>query len=100
MTCMRGSGSTGVRQDLFWFVMGLPLARFPCLPASLPQVAIMAALPQHERIARMLGSVQLPDAGPCLVMAYYPHTLQVRSALRPRAALPLGPAVQLLLPAV
>ena len=55
----------------------------PACPVSWLQVAIMAALPQHERIARMLGSVNLPDAGPCLVMAYYPHTLQVGCALQP-----------------
>ncbi|KAG2497952.1 hypothetical protein HYH03_004214 [Edaphochlamys debaryana] len=40
------------------------------------EVAILAALPPHERIARMLGSVELPGEGLCLVMAYYPHTLQ------------------------
>ncbi|GFR41470.1 hypothetical protein Agub_g2159 [Astrephomene gubernaculifera] len=40
------------------------------------EVAILAALPPHERIARMLGSVELPGEGTCLVMAYYPHTLQ------------------------
>ncbi|KAG2455088.1 hypothetical protein HYH02_000908 [Chlamydomonas schloesseri] len=40
------------------------------------EVAILAALPPHERVARMLGSVTLPDEGLCLVMAYYPHTLQ------------------------
>lgn len=40
------------------------------------EVAILAALPAHERVARMLGSVELPGEGLCLVMAYYPHTLQ------------------------
>ncbi|KXZ56509.1 hypothetical protein GPECTOR_1g456 [Gonium pectorale] len=40
------------------------------------EMAILAALPPHERIARMLGSVELPGEGTCLVMAYYPHTLQ------------------------
>ncbi|GIL98896.1 hypothetical protein Vretimale_4226 [Volvox reticuliferus] len=40
------------------------------------EIAILAALPPHERIARMLGSVKLPGDGLCLVMAYYPHTLQ------------------------
>lgn len=42
------------------------------------EVAILTALPPHERIARMLGSVEWPGEGVCLVMAFYPHTLQVR----------------------
>ncbi len=41
------------------------------------EVAIMRALPPHERIARMLGSVEVPGEGICLVMSYYPYTLQV-----------------------
>ncbi|PNG98999.1 putative CTD kinase subunit alpha, partial [Tetrabaena socialis] len=39
------------------------------------EVSILRALPPHERIARVLGGVELPGEGTCLVMAYYPYTL-------------------------